>query len=507
MKFSRFPIFFYAFISFLLINLSSCDDPYKVGLELPNATLLNTTYADTFSVSSSLVLQANIYNTDAFATGSDRFGNLADNRYATASLGYIYDSQFGATKASFYTKIPWTTRWASFDSVSTVGTVSTRFAPASYDSARIKLSWLGIIGDTLTPLTIKVEQLVSKLDTTKKYDSKQNLPVMREIGRATVIPKTIKGITQPIYIYLTNEFMSEVFAKSNKTDFSNSNSFDNFMKGFKFSIEGASPAYMLSVNMLGNTNIEFIPKYTSGSNIVYPYYFITSSLIDANRNQWFTSVESNYENTQFLNKLTPYVPVSTKNTNNRIYLQDGTGLIALLDFPSLRGYNKKVSQDDAIVLNRAELYISAVDNDNNTSTPDLFFYQAGQNGVTMKYNELPIFDFDISRRIDATPVPIARDVAVVSPIYPLYASYVKSAKNYNNVFFTRYLQSVIDGKDTLNGQGKGIFMIPGSLETNSNGSYVKHNIRLNKVILADNNAANGDKKLKLRLYYTKFKKR
>ncbi len=507
MKFSRFPIFFYAFVSFLFINLSSCDDPYKVGLELPNATLLNTTFSDTFSVSSSLVLQANIYNTDAFATGIDGFGNLAENRYGTASLGYIYDAQFGATKASFYTKIPWTTRWVSFDSTNTVNNVVTRFVPIRYDSARIKLSWLGVIGDTLTPLTIKVEQLATKLDTTKKYDSKQNLPVMREIGRATIIPKTIKGVAQPIYIALSEEFMSEVFAKSNKTEFSNSNSFDNFMKGFKFSIEGASPAYMLSVNMLGNTNIEFIPKYTAGSSLFYPYYFTTFLPIEANRNQWFTSVESNYENTQFLNKLTPYIPVSTKNTNNKIYLQDGTGLVALLDFPSLRGYNKKVSQDEAIVLNRAELYISAVDNDNNTSTPDLFFYQVGQNGVTMNYNELQIFDFDISRRIDATPIPIARDVAVASPIYPLYANYVKSAKNYNNVFFTRYLQSVIDGKDMLNGQGKGIFMITGSLETNGNGSYVKHNIRLNKVILADNNVANGDKKLKLRLYYTKFKKR
>lgn len=507
MKFSRFPIIFYAFISFLLINFSSCDDPYKVGLELPNATLLNTTFSDTFSVSSNLVLQANIYNTDAFATGSDRFGNLAENRYATASLGYIYDSQFGATKASFYTKIPWTPRWVSFDSVSTVGTVSTRFVPTNYDSARMKLSWLGVIGDTLTPLTIKVEQLSVKLDTTKKYDSKQTLPVMREIGRATVVPTTINGVTQPIYIKLSDEFMSEVFAKSNKTEFSNSNSFDNFMKGFKFSIEGASPAYMLSINMLGGTNLEFIPKYTAGSIAFAPYFFTVATLVEANSNQWFTSVESNYESTQFLTKLTPYVPVSTKNTNNKIYLQDGTGLVALLDFPSLRGYNKKVSQDEALVLNRAELYISAVDNDNNTSTPDLFFYQAGQNSVTMKYNELPLFDFDVSRRIDVTPIPIARDVSVVSPIYPLYASYVKSAKNYNNVFFTRYLQSVIDGKDTLNGEGKGIFIVPGSLETNSNGSFVKHNVRLNKVILADNNTANGDKRLKLRLYYTKFKKR
>jgi hypothetical protein len=517
MKFNLLSIVKFIFLSIFVLPIAACDDPYKVGLELPNANLVNTTFVDTFTVSSSLILQDKIYNSDLFSTaGTDNYGRAIDNRYGSASLGYIADPQFGTIKASFYSRVIWN-GIKSFDSISGIDKVS-RFAPIGYDSARIKLTLFGIQGDTLTPLTIKVEQLVNVLDTTQKYDSKQTLPVMREIGRVSVLPKTKNYQAQTIVIPLNDSFMQEFLAQSNQNSLTTSANFSAFMKGVKFSVENPTPASMLSVNILGDSYIEFIAKYsntpvdTSRTKIFsrFTYYFTSLSTTFADRNQWFTNIETNYSNTPFLSKLQPYTPLSTKETNNKIYLQDGTGLIALLDFPTLRGYNKRaarISKEEVIVLNRAELYMFSEDQTGmNQVNPDIFFYESAANGIKPNYETPLQLTVDISQRYDPSPIPVGRDVSVAQ-LYPLYSSYTRNSKNYSNVFFTRYLQSVLDSTDTEAGQGRGIFMMPGLLARNANGQYPKLNRNLNRVIIPDNSPSNGERRLKLRVFYTKFKKR
>ncbi len=516
MKITRFSLLAYIFISFVSIGILSCDDPYKVGLELQaDDKLLNTTYVDTFSITTKQVLQDDNHNTDAFSTlAADITGFTADNRMTTAILGFIQDPQFGSTKASIYTKFIWNiNKNTNFDSLDANKVVLKK--PIQCDSARIVLSIANVYGDTLIPFTIVVEQLAEKLDTTRKYNNNQSIPVMREIGRITTrVKKDSLGRILPLYIPLSDNFNNELLSKSNQSELKNSDNFNNYMKGIKISVVNTSPSSMITINMVGdgriNSGLEFFVKYSpqATSSTGYKFFFLTGSLTISNSNQWFTQIENTYNTTPFLNKLQTLVPISTKETNNHIFLQDGTGLTALLDFPTLRNFNNKVGSGETIMLNRAELYFASTEvGMTNQAPPDyLFFYEVANDGKTINYNPIPAITLDVSSRVLPSPIFISRDVSA-NVVAPLNVTYVRGGKTYSNAFLTRYLQSVIDNKDTDNGQGKGIIIKAGLLQQNANGQlYVKHNTRANKVMIPDNNTIHGDRSMKLRLYYTKFKK-
>jgi hypothetical protein len=509
MKLSSLKISIYFVISTLLVGLFSCDDPYKVGLELQaNNQLVGTSYTDTFSIDAKLVLQDNIYNTDAFNTSSSPF---FDSRRMLGHFGIMQDAQFGITQASLYTNLFWgATKSFDYDSTSSSKVVRT-FKAIGLDSARILLTIDNVYGDTLTPITIKVEQLLQSLDTTRRYFADQEVPVTREIARRTIRPTTRLGIPTSIAIPLNTSFAQELFEKSGKTELSSSEEFRKYMKGLKISVEGNTPSSMVSVNMAGSSSIELYVRYDGTfTRRVANYYFVTANGTVANRNQWFSSVKSNFSPTPFLNKLQLKTPLSTQQTNHKIYLQDGTGLVAWLDFPTLRNLNKQ-NKEEYIMLNRAELYFFTTgDIAPNQAPSDLFFYESAVGGVDLMYDEpLLSAEIDPSKRIAAMPIPIGRDFAG-NTLAPLNATYVKNGFTYTNTFLTRYLQSVIDGKDTQNKQGQGMFIVPGFLHVvpyqTSSQQFVKHHARLNKTVLYDNSTINGDKRMRLRLYYTKFKR-
>lgn len=509
MKFSSLKISIYFVISTILVGLFSCDDPYKVGLELQaNNQLVGTSYTDTFTIDAKLVLQDNIYNTDAFNVSTSPF---FDSRRMLGHVGLMQDAQFGTTQSSLYTNLFWgATKSFDYDSMSNSKVVKT-FKAIGLDSARIFLTIDNVYGDTLTPITIKVEQLAEALDTTRRYFSFHEFPTTREIARKTLRPSARFGVPASIAIPLNASFAQELFEKSGKTELSTSDEFRKYMKGLKISIESNTPSSMISVNMAGSSGIELYLKYDgTPTRRVANYYFVTANGTFANRNQWFTSVKANFSPTPFLNKLQLKTPLSTQQTNHKIYLQDGTGLVAWLDFPTLRNLNKQ-NKEEYIMLNRAELYFfSTGDIATNQAPSDLFFYESAVGGVDFMYDDpLLSAELDPSKRIAAMPIPIGRDFAS-NALAPLNATYVKNGFTYSNTFLTRYLQSVIDGKDTQNKQGQGIFLVPGFLHIvnyqTSSQQFVKHHARMNKTILYDNHAINGEKRMKLKLYYTKFKR-
>jgi hypothetical protein len=510
MKFSSSKLSICFLIALLGFGIVSCDDPYKVGLELQtNNQLVNTFYIDTFSVDVKLVQQDKLLNTDAFNVSQNAF---LDSRRMVAHVGFMQDPKFGTTKSSIYTNVFWG-GVTNFDYERKVDNVDKVFKAIRIDSATIILTLDAVYGDSLTPMTFKVEQLVTALDTSKQYFSNQEFPTLRELGRVTTRPKfNINGTFQAIRIPLNTAFAEEFFDKRGKTELSNSTNFRNFIKGLKISVEGSTPASMITINMAGDSKIELaIAHQDATENRLFSFFFLTANPAAGNRNQWFSSIQSNFSATPFLSSLQPRTPLSTKNTDHRIYLQDGTGLVAWLDFPTLRNLNKQANSDDYMMLNRAELYFFTEGNVAPNQAPsELFFYESAVGGIDFRYYDpLLSAELDPSKRIAAQPIPVGRDFAN-NTLAPLTATYVPNGFTYSNTFFTRYLQSVIDGKDTLNGQGRGIFMSPAFLHTavyqTSQQQFVKFHARLNKMIIFDNNAIHGEKRMKLKLYYTKFKR-
>ncbi len=495
--------------------LFSCDDPYKVGLDLQkNEQLIKTYFKDDHPIATSVVLMDSISNTDRDATTS--------LRATRAMLGILKDPQFGTTKATIYSKVHWDGR-KILDSVDRASPDVSLIGLEAYDSVVLRLRTPLISntdaislnrmaeGDTSATLIIRVERLAQELDTTKTYFiNHPDLPVTELLGSATVKPifrKTAVGNNTFVYHYemrvrLNDDFGRSIFDKSGKPELATKAAFENMIKGLKISVENTNSTALwnIDLNLSSNSSgIDLFYRYKSSNKAQSVTYNLTANPVA--QAQWFTKLETDYNGTPFLSKIKKNEPMPTSNLGNQLFIQDGTGLGVHLDFPTLRGLNKN-DKDSLTVVNRAELYFEPLNNAamvgaNQTPPSELFLYIAASPTTLASGSGKTNLGYEYSFLY-----PILRDAANNSEP-PLYFTYIPTAITYSNGFLSKYIQNLIDGTDN----GKGLFMVAGFTLSSTQGALiVKHDYALNKVIIPDGNPINGNKRLRLKLYYTKVKK-
>jgi hypothetical protein len=510
-------------LALFCLALFSCDDPYKVGLDLQRAEqLIGTSFKEDYLIETNVVLMDSISNADR------EYGIALRN--IKAMLGYVSDPQFGSTRATIYSKIQWNGR-KILDSVDTSNPDQSLALPFAYDSITLRLQTPFIsslddanrrrlaYGDTTQELTIRVERLADALDTTKTYYTNQeHLPTTELLGRAKVKPVfrtgTTNGGRSTVYFYefnirLSDVFGRELYEKSGKPELASNAAFENMLKGIKVSVENTNSAAIWNLDLstgFNSSGINLFYRYENSKKSTSSiYYLVKNPLTQA---QWFTKVDTDFGNTPFLNKVRLNTPVSTKDLGNQLYIQDGTGLGVHLNFPTLHDLNNiKNSKDSVIMVNRAELYFEPLNNDAiigfNQPPPSELFLYVGRNPTDLLIGKGGSGSFSYEFLF-----PVYRD-APTNNASELYFTYIPTAISYSNGFMTKYIQDVIDGKYIdKTGMKRGLFMVAGSTLSNSQtGQFeAKHDLLFNKVIIPDGSMSNGNKRLRLRVYYTKVKR-
>lgn len=333
MKCNRF--FLYSLILFMLA--SACKkEQEEIGLDLQGENLLGNSFMDTITIEAYSLRQDSINTT-----------KLANNVF-----GYVTDPIFGKTQAGFYTQFDLSGSNVNF------GT-----AP-SLDSVVLTLQYGGYFGDTASALTIRVYELSDALNSSETYYSYSTTPHESEnltyANNFTVTPCP----TTPIYldtvkesahlrIRLKNSFgINRLLNNPSLTD---NNTFQSDFKGLYVVAESASgTGNLIYTNLL--SSLSGLTLYYHTDNGAQKYTFSISSTKCTYYNHFqhfdYAGGEPDFRN-QVLNG-------NHALGKEKLYIQGTGGIMTRISFPTLQ----KTFADKKIVINKAELVITNITEDN-----------------------------------------------------------------------------------------------------------------------------------------------
>jgi len=204
-------LIYYKIFVLLLLFLGGCTEPDNIGMDIqPEGDLVNVLYTDTTTVKAYTVAEDSVITDEILY-------NL---------LGNYNDPVFGKVSASFYTQIR-------------LSANNIDFGPNPVcDSIILTLAYKGFYGDTLTPLTIQVYELLESIYLDSSYNSKSSVPhsgvnLAQNISYYPRIKDsvTINGIKMAphLRVKLNNSFGNYLINASNNLQ--NNVSFTQFFKG------------------------------------------------------------------------------------------------------------------------------------------------------------------------------------------------------------------------------------------------------------------------------------
>jgi Domain of unknown function (DUF4270) len=488
----RNGIFASVILSFF-ITLTACEDPQEIGSEV-FAQDINVLFTDTLTVDASSILLDSVVT-----SGSN-----------TLLVGNTTDPSLGLVKAaSYFHMVPFDTLRSSVDTAGRKDVRWIRF-PSKVDSIFMFLPYNSYEGDTNQRQTIKLMQFANgaSLDIDKQYYNTSDAPALSNtiIGQAVntrIRPIKNKNvltgvgrfdslrfrITDPAFI---NFIISQ--RDSRKDDALVGTEFRKATRGFALTSESANNAALLGFDAFNAVvRIYYSYKYTytlrnkantadsitatvdtTKANFLLPYDSQNRNPVNVRFNKLTTTRAGNLTK---LAKVTDILPA--KQANNEVYIQNSTGLVAKVKFPTL--VNLKNRQD--IAINKAELVIEPSANPDNFTLPQ----------------DLVLMESTNNNRILRTTNDGTGTMGVVSG-ESSSAAY-QSRNNTYTFNITSSLQNVLSGRNKSNGW----IITPAIFTTDARGQRSLASGR--NIINWDANRAVFDvSKIKLKVYYTSVKK-
>lgn len=407
----------------------ACDDANKLGLDIQRTDQrLNTLYTDTFTVESSVKIL-------------DTVNTTANNTAARGLIGKMTDSKFGMAEAMAFGSFLLPTAGISF--------LDDQKRPPIYDSLDVLLDITYAYGDTSQAVKINVHRLAEPILSQKSnYYNTDKLPIGELVGTANV---KIKAGTA-IRIKLSDRLGQEIIGREGTDDLKIQANFDRFFRGLRFSAEG-----------INNLVFGFDPNSANFTRMrVFYRNEITETTSKPPKNLYFTGVngagslftniQTDFSISSDLNKLNKGKGLPTSQLGNQGYVINGAGVVTLLKFPSVYGFNK----DKNVVINRAELIIEPTEDNffnlNNRVMPSLNFVLADANGNIDRY-------VDSSNLTGLNGVPKYLLVERGDPRNPnsvLFMYYLESGRTYQPIIITSYIQALMN-KTTEN---TGLLVLP-----------------------------------------------
>jgi hypothetical protein len=491
----------------ILLHLFACDDPYKISLA--TQTQADATLIDTFSINANIIWQDSVTTSDRFVTA---LSPNTDNRNMRMLVGKLKNNCFGEYDFWAMSRIRCTAINIP-DVPTTLDSIAKGLLEVEVDSAIVSLGWLSFYGDTTRMQKIFIERILTDIDTNKTYlaDEQPNFATT-PLGTVNFLPKavanydsttkkTIWGIRRPVL--RIDDLGKELVRKMASKEIRDEATFSNVLKGFRISMTDGNCISTFDTN---NSAIilyyrrKQLPKVTSSSTL-----FFTNPTLSL-KNQWSSFVNVDLGNT-FLRNLQKNQPLPTSQTNNQIFLQDGAGITANIKIPALQDFNLKQPNGERgkYMVNRAEIYFEPVLDDcwqvNQNPPNSIVFFKAANSTDMMKVNNRTI---NTNLTQDAwVPIPLNGESASNLASPPLRADWAANSRTYTSPAFTRFIQDVMDGRVAMQ---NGFFIAAAGFAQNPNTgeANIKLNTSVSRVRLYDGNPIHGNKRMRLRLYVTKF---
>lgn len=506
---------------------------------------------------------ANVFYADVIAYNSNNDSIRSDAKVLqTAILGVHEDAVFGKTKARFYSQArlgrinPDFGANASMDSVVLTipvfyktktddVTVDTTYlyvpegaTPSDTATIRIKRTYKldSIYGNSAIPMTLQVKEVARNLYSQDSiyYSNKnlaacQNCPNNNDIptfgtvlGSATVTNKVVttqvKKINTPsdapavtLRVKLDKDYFQQKFiGNQNSPDMGDQASFiKNFFRGielsiledqgFLFNFNPSSPLFAVTMYYSydnPNENPDNNPDYQARLKSALPLNFATFWSSNPGYNVQISQFDHSNRSAQFVNA---YTNPNTTLGDSRLYLSGLEGTKSIIEIsPEQLAEIKSNVQNQGWAIVGAELTLHLDDSYGLKTPPYLFAWNNYKKDNKIKNENFS----DLVKYYNNYPISVQ-----FNPKY----DYKENPKTFT-IRITDYIKEMVE-RGTTYQDGK-IILSLGNFTLSPNNSYTSifntknpfYNDRAynpHRVVLHGTNTEQADKKLKLKIYYTK----
>ena len=437
-------------IAFTLFSVSffSCQDPIGIAINTPSTGgQVVTIFTDTIKVASSTVM----------------LDSTVTSGLSSGLVGSYKDPIFGVVSAKSFAQLtlPYLANSSSF---AVLAFPTADVGLPVYDSVYVYLSSDGFVhGDTTKPISLAIHRLTENFVSTKNYtkddELKYNLTPMASKEFSFKDLKRSASSTQDSLLKykLPNSFGQEIFNLVGKDEGTSIEKFTNAVKGLAFvANQNAATVYGLSIS---NCYVQLYYHTTNSTDRKsIPFTFFS---------QRFSQIKNNRQGT-VLQNLQVFQSIPASLTNNRTYIQTGSGVSTKMQFPSLIALQK----DKNITINKAELVIE----------PDL-------DQITGNYRpptQFALVQIGNDNRLKKTTGNIIDYVALDALSGTQYVAAYSSVTNNYAFNFTSYLQDLINKKQTSDG----LVLVPSIISQTNIGI---NNTNTSRAVI---------KSIKLKVYYS-----
>lgn len=475
-----------------LFLLSSCKDANTIGFELDP----------------SLSVQGTLNNTVTVKTVTEKDAETSTLGSSRHALGFINDDPtFGDTEATLSMAVSLQAAGFSFGKNPVLDSAVLVLPYSRYIEPSTNTVFNEFYGDTATSVySFKVQQLKQNITLENNFQSNREFEVEAPIlgtfkGKISpntpvkvnnIIvgkPDTASLIVPEIRIKLDNSFIQNNILNLDSVTLAKNSRFSAKFKGLQVSVDKATSTGkggIIMVDFAGsNANLQLYYKKDITNSIAKDTAAVSFPISIAS-GPVASNIKHDYTGTPVQTQLTTPNPATPYNV---VYLQGLAGLRTKLSFPDLAAFVASVkgtSPTSRIVINRAELVV------NISNGSDVAPFAPAR--------KLSLYRNDIAgQRVNLTdytpPSNSSGNPKYVGEIGSVIGRYDSVNKRYM-FLLTSYLQELIDGTT----EDYGTYLsITGYDQTSLSPTVTSPS----RSIIPTVNAANGDKAIKLNIYYTK----
>ena len=282
---------------------------------------------------------------------TERIDSLSTKAASLSLVGDLNDPFFGNSNLSFYTQIGLTsnsTKWGE-------GAIT--------DSIVLQMVYSGYYGDTLSQLTLKVNEVAESMSgDSMTYYSNTSFVLGEELANYTFSPRprTYSNIdddslfTAVIRIPIANTLGERFISNENK--FTSNKTFMNYFNGLNVSCEPANGTGVICYFNLLNTKSYLRIYYHNNHDTTFYDFNVSDKYIR------FNHFDHDYASAQ--------APIAFDDTasNEYLYVQSTAGVRSRLVFPNLAQWAKDMNtnvliNEAKLIMNGANDVINGVNND------------------------------------------------------------------------------------------------------------------------------------------------
>jgi len=310
--------------------------------------------SDNLSVTNKVIL----IDTATVEVSTINFDSLVTSNQSRILLGNYDDPIFGKVKSDSYFQLT-----ASSYNLQTTSS-DTEGANYVFDSIRMVLvPDKYYYGDTTKVQSISINRLLKKVkstseDNTNFYNNSTISYDPVSLGTASFMPRPYKQDT--LFVKLDNTFGDALFQKLKKREITTQDEFIEYFKGLTIRSTSANSSCVMGFRTTGTLQLYYSKKVTESETSILKEFSIEDGT------KQFNNITLDRTGTVLKDLPGTTERLSSNLTENKSFIQSGTGLACRIDFPNIKQL-KYITEKGAIV--DAQLIIRPVNNTYSKNYP------------------------------------------------------------------------------------------------------------------------------------------